>query len=315
VVVDPSASPPLHPTSERKSMTTPMAMSTAEVLPAGFQRQTADVNGAGLSYLIGGTGPPVLLLHGWPQTSRAWLHLLEPLAAQGYTVVAPDLRGLGQSQRVASGYDKDNQAEDMRQLLASLDLGPKVRIIGHDLGGMVAFSYARQTPTDVQRLCLIELAVPGFGLESAMDSAKGGRWHFGFFMAPEVAELLIEGREDRFFEWWFRKLSADGGAATASELDAVTTAYTGLESLSAGFGHYRTLLADGQANREWGDAGGHLDIPVLAIGGEHAVGTRLANSIRTAAPAVQTQVIAGSGHFIPEEKPKELLDQLVPFLA
>jgi len=314
-MVDPSASSPPHLNSERKSVTAPIATTAAEVLPPGFERRTADVNGAGLSYLIGGSGPPVLLLLGWPQTSRAWLHLLEPLASQGYTVLAPDLRGLGQSQRAASGYDKDNQAEDMRQLLASLDLGPKVRIIGHDLGGMVAFSFARQTPTDVQRLCLIELAVPGFGLESAMDSAKGGRWHFGFFMAPEVAELLIEGREDLFFKWWFRTLSADGGASTASELDAVTTAYTGRESLSAGFSHYRTLLADGQVNREWGDAGGNLDIPVLAIGGEFAVGTRLGDTLRAAAPGVQTAVIGGSGHFVPEEKPAELLDQLVAFLA
>lgn len=296
-------------------MSNPTATTPAEVLPAGFARHTADVNGTRLSYLMGGRGDPVLLLHGWPQTSRAWLRVLEPLAARGYTVIAPDLRGLGQSQRATTGYGKENQAQDMRSLLASLGFGPKVRVVGHDIGGMVAFSYAKQTPADVHRLCLIELAVPGFGLEQAMDVAEGGSWHFGLFMTPEIPELLLDGQESRFFEWWFRKFSGDGGASTAAELDTVMRAYAGTESLSAGFAHYRTLLADGQVNQVWGAQGGRLDMPVLAVGGEFAVGTRLADSLRPTAPQVQTFVVAGSGHFVPEEEPEALLEQLTAFLA
>ena len=285
-----------------------------ETLPDGFTRNHAEANGTQLSYLIGGEGPPVLLLHGWPQTSWSWRDLLQPLAAQGYTVIAPDLRGLGRSAHAADGYEKDNQADDMRDLLHGLDLGPNVRIIGHDIGGMVAFSYARRYPTEVERLVLIELAVPGFGLEQAMDVAHGGRWHFGLFMAPDVPELLFEGHERRFFEWWFARLSADHSPFTTDVIDLVTQAYSGREALSSGFAHYRTLLADGAMNRAWGDDGGRLHMPVLAIGGEFAVKSALADSLRAAAPGLEAAVITGSGHFVPEERPDALMDRLAVFL-
>ena len=285
-----------------------------ETLPNGFARRSAEANGTQLSYVIGGAGPPVLLLHGWPQTSWSWRYVLEPLAAQGFTVIAPDLRGLGRSAHTEAGYDKDNQAEDMRELLHGLGLGPAVRIVGHDIGGMVAFSYARLHPTEVDRLVLIELAVPGFGLEKAMDVAHGGRWHFGLFMAEEVPELLFEGHERSFFQWWFAHLSADHGAFTPEAIDVVTVAYTGHEALRSGFAHYRTLIADGQVNSAWAEAGGRLSMPVLAIGGEFAVKSTLAENVRPAAPHVETAVIKGSGHFIPEERPEALMKTLAGFL-
>lgn len=130
-------------------------------LPEGFERQEHEVNGTRISAVVGGSGPPVVLLHGWPQTSRAWRHQLAPLAVLGYTVVASDLRGTGGSARAADGYDKDNQVEDVRQLIRALGLGPGVRLVGHDIGGMVAFAYARARPEEVERLVLLELAVPG----------------------------------------------------------------------------------------------------------------------------------------------------------
>lgn len=104
-------------------------------LPEGFERQEHEVNGTRISAVVGGSGPPVVLLHGWPQTSRAWRHQLAPLAVLGYTVVASDLRGTGGSARAADGYDEDNQVEDVRQLIRALGLGPGVRLVGHDIGG------------------------------------------------------------------------------------------------------------------------------------------------------------------------------------
>jgi pimeloyl-ACP methyl ester carboxylesterase len=293
----------------------------ADMLPVGFARRSAEVNGTQLVYTIGGQGPPVLLLHGWPQTSWAWRDVLQPLAALGYTVIAPDLRGLGRSAHAEGGYEKDNQAEDMRELLLGLGLGPQVRVVGHDIGGMVAFSYARLHPTEVERLVLIELAVPGFGLEQAMDVAKGGRWHFGLFMTPEVPELLFEGHERVFFEWWFSHMSRSPTAPTSDHspftpdvIDVITQAYTGREALSSGFEHYRTLLADGKVNRAWADAGGRLDMPVLAIGGAFAVRSALADGVRPAAPNLEAAVIEGSGHFVAEERPDELMERLSVFL-
>jgi pimeloyl-ACP methyl ester carboxylesterase len=284
-------------------------------LQAGLARHDATVNGTRLSYLIGGTGEPVVLLHGWPQTARSWRLVLPSLAALGYTVIAPDLRGTGQSARAGDGYEKDNQAEDMRQLLRVLGLGPRARVVGHDIGGMIAFSWARKHPQEVDRLALIELAVPGFGLEQAMNVAAGGRWHFGFFMTPEVPELLLTGKEREFFTWWFAHLSGHPGAFSPGEIDAVAADYGGQGSLRAGFGHYRTLLGDGAANRAWYDQGGRLAMPVLAVGGEKAVGGRLAEQIRPAAPQVTPHVVPDAGHFVAEEHPADLARILARFLA
>jgi pimeloyl-ACP methyl ester carboxylesterase len=284
-------------------------------LPSGLARHDAIVNGTRLSYLIGGTGEPVVFLHGWPQTARSWRLILPSLAAQGYTVIAPDLRGTGQSARAEDGYQKDNQAEDMRQLLRVLGLGPRVRVVGHDIGGMIAFSWAKKYPQEVERLVLMELAVPGFGLEQAMNVAGGGRWHFGFFMTPEVPELLIAGKEREFFTWWFTHLSGHPGAFGPDEIDAAAADYGGRESLRAGFGHYRTLLDDGAANRAWYDSGGRLTMPVLAVGGERAVGNRLAEQIRPAASRVMAHVVPDAGHFVAEEHPGDLTRVLPRFLA
>lgn len=283
-------------------------------LPEGFTRRNVTANGTDLHAVVGGTGEAVLLLHGWPQTWRAWRHLMRPLADQGYTVIVPDLRGLGHSAHAASGYTKDNQAEDMRQLLGRLGVTGPVRLVGHDIGGMVAFSYARLHPDHVRKLALIELAVPGFGLEGAMNPAGGGSFHFGLFMARDVPELLFQGRERAFFQWWFPRLSAAPGVFTPEEIDAVTASYRGHSALRSGFEHYRTLLEDGRTNRSWADAGGRLDMPLLAVGGRHNVGTGLAENLRPVAPHLRSAVIEGSGHFVPEERPQALLDELTAFL-
>jgi pimeloyl-ACP methyl ester carboxylesterase len=284
-------------------------------LPEGFTRHQVTVNGTGLHAVTGGAGEPVLLLHGWPQTWRAWRHLMRPLADQGYTVIVPDLRGTGHSARAESGYTKDNQAEDMRQLLVRLGVGGPVRLIGHDIGGMVAFSYARLYPEQVHRLALIDLLVPGFGLEKAMDPATGGSFHFGLFMAREVPELLFQSNERAFFHWWFPRLSATPGVFTPEEIDATTASYRGHDALRSGFEHYRTLREDAETNRAWADSGHRLGVPLLAVGGQHNAGARLAGSLRPVAPDLRAAVIEGSGHFVPDERPDALLDVLTPFLA
>lgn len=292
-----------------------MSIDDRDPIPPGFTRQTVDVDGTNLSVLVGGEGAPLVLLHGWPQTSLAWRHVAPSLAEAGHTVIAPDLRGLGRSARPEKGYDKDTQADDVRGLVEALGLGPRVQIVGHDIGGMVAFAYARQHPDEVDRLVLAELAVPGFGLETAMDVARGGRWHFGFFMAPELPEMLLAGREQEFFTWWFTRLSADPSSLDVFDLPSVVASYSGTPALRAGFEHYRTLLDDGETNRAWYTAGGRLPMPTLALGGEHAVGTRLADALRDVAPGVTAGIIPRSGHFVAEENPEGFLEVITPFLT
>lgn len=273
-------------------------------LPDGFGRQQHQVNGTRISAVVGGSGPPVALLHGWPQTCRAWRHQLAPLAEAGYTVIAPDLRGTGRSGRAADGYDKDNQSEDLRQLLQVLGFGARLRLVGHDIGGMVAFAYARANPDQVERLVLLELAVPGLGLEQAMDVAHGGRWHFGFFLTPHVPEMLVAGHEREFFPWWYAGLAHQPTALDPAELEDVIDVYSGRESLAAGFGHYRTLLDDGKTNRAWLEAGGRLQMPVLAVGGEHGVGASLADALREAAPSCALPSSPVPGTSSPKRRPR-----------
>ncbi|WP_193507827.1 alpha/beta fold hydrolase, partial [Streptomyces coeruleorubidus] len=190
-----------------------------------------------------------------------------------------------------------------------------VRVVGHDIGGMVAFAYARRHPEEVEHLVLVELAVPGFGLEQAMDVASGGLFHFGLFMTEKLPELLIEGRESEFITWWFDWLSAVPGTFPQEEVATVASSYRGYEALRAGFAHYRTLLEDGRVNRAWHEAGGILPMPVLAVGGEHSTGARLADSLDTVATRLNGAVITGGGHFVPEERPDAFAHELLPFLS
>nr|AAZ23055.1 hypothetical protein [Streptomyces fradiae] len=258
-----------------------------------------------------------------PAFSRRWIVRVMVAASESSTLARDVWRCAPVSQRCVMtsswpGYRpavKDNQAEDMRQLLGRLGVAGPIRLVGHDIGGMVAFSYARLYPEQVHRLALIDLLVPGLGLEKAMNPATGGSFHFGLFMAREVPELLFQGNERAFFQWWFPHLSATPGVFTPEEIDATTASYRGHDALRSGFEHYRTLLEDAETNRAWADSGHRMEVPLLAVGGQHNAGARLADSLRPVAPHLRAAVIEGSGHFVPEERPDALLDVLTPFLV
>lgn len=287
-------------------------MTSPAELPPGFRRGSSLVGGTRLSYLVGGRGPTVVLLHGWPQTAMAWREVLEPLARRGFTVLAPDLRGTGDSDRATDGYAKDDQAEDVRGLVEQLGLTSGVTVVGHDIGAMVAFSWARRYPEEVSRLVVVDVAIPGLGLERAMDVANGGLWHFGLFMQPDVPEMLVSGHETEFFRWWFS--TAMPSTLPTAVVDGYARAYSGRESLRAGFRHYRSLLHDGEVNRDWARRGGTLPMPVLAVGGERSAGSRLAGSLRPVAPHVEGAIVEGVGHFVAEDQPQAFLDVLDRFL-
>ncbi|GAA3878199.1 hypothetical protein GCM10022207_50720 [Streptomyces lannensis] len=171
--------------------------------------QQIDTNHTRLSVAVGGSGPVLILLHGWPQSSRAWARVMPDLA-QNHTVVVPDLRGTGDSDRPEDGYAKTNQADDIRGILTALNLTGPLAAAGHDIGSMVAFAWAAAHPEDVSHLILIDSLLPGLGLEEAMNVAKGGMWHFGFFMSPHVPEMLFDGHELEFFTATFTAMSNPG---------------------------------------------------------------------------------------------------------
>ncbi|MEE4596669.1 alpha/beta hydrolase [Streptomyces sp. DSM 41524] len=285
-------------------------MSTPNWLPEGFKIQRIATNGTTLSVAVGGSGPVLVLLHGWPQTSRAWARVMPALAAT-HTVVVPDLRGTGASDRPEDGYTKVNQARDMRGTLAALGLSGPVSVAGHDIGSMVALGWAAAHPEDVSHLILVDSILPGFGLEEAMNVAEGGMWHFGFFMTPHVPEMLFDGHELEFFTATFTAMS-NPGTFSPEDLSAYAEEYAGRERLRGGFEHYRTLLEDGRENRAL-LAGRKLLMPVLAIGTTHS-GTATADALLPVADNVHSAV-ARTGHFVAEEDPDWFTKTVTEFIA
>ncbi|WP_328457234.1 MULTISPECIES: alpha/beta fold hydrolase [unclassified Amycolatopsis] len=275
-------------------------MSTYEWLPDGFAVRTADTNGVRLSAAVGGRGPLLVLLHGWPQTGRAWARVM-PALAEHHTVVVPDLRGTGASERPADGYSKVNQADDMRGLLTALGLSGPVVVAGHDIGSMIAFAWALHRPADVAAVVLLDAFLPGVDLEESMNVVTGGSWHFGFFMAPEFPEMLLDGHEREFIEATFTARSTPS-TFTAEELSFYARSYGGRDRLRGGFEHYRTLLKDGEENRKALAEGG-LSVPVLSIGGRDSVGGQTTGALRPHATDL-TGLIAPTGHFVAEEAPE-----------
>jgi pimeloyl-ACP methyl ester carboxylesterase len=283
--------------------------------PAGFRRETHTVDGASIATLVGGEGAPLVLLHGWPQTSRAWHGVAPAFAAAGYTVIAPDLPGLGSSDALPGGYAKDAVAEALRGVVRDVAGAGALRVIGHDIGGMVALSWGRRRPDEVVRLAIVDTALPGLGLDEVMNVARGGRWHHGFFMTPDVPAMLVAGTEDEFFAWWFGRLSGNRDAFPPAEIAATTATYRGRAALDRSFGHYRALLDDDRVNAAWLAEGGRFPMPVAAVGGELSLAHRVAADLKPAAPDLRQIVIEGAGHFVAEEQPERFVEQLLPFLA
>ncbi|MFF9206683.1 alpha/beta fold hydrolase [Streptomyces sp. NPDC014986] len=284
-------------------------MSSTDWLPDGFTLQRMATNDTHLSVAVGGSGPTLVLLHGWPQTSRAWARVM-PALARTHTVVVPDLRGTGESERPQDGYAKTNQADDMRGVLDALNLSGPVAVAGHDIGSMVALAWAASHPDDISRLVLIDSLLPGLGLEEAMNVAEGGMWHFGLFMTEHIPEMLFDGHELEFFTATFSAMS-NPGTFTDADLAHYARAYTGRERLRGGFAHYRTLLDDGRDNRAL-LAQRKLPMPVLAIGTTHS-GTSTAQALTPHAKDISSAV-APTGHFVAEEHPSWFIETVTTFL-
>lgn len=207
---------------------------------ADVRRDSVTVNGVRLYYLMAGSGDPVVLLHGWPQTSYAWRHII-PILSRQYSVVAPDMRGFGFSEKPEYGYEKKNVARDVHELVRSLGYD-RVHLVGHDMGGQVAYPYAAQWPDDVRSLTYIESSLPGFGQERLMDVSNGGSWHFGFNMAGDIAEALLAGRERIFVEHWLRRSAVgavDPTSITDDALDHYANALAQPGGLRSSLAYYR----------------------------------------------------------------------------
>ena len=292
------------------------SVSTAPDLPAGFtttfQSLLIDTGNVRLHAVIGGRGPPLLLVHGWPENWYAW-RLIMPSLAEHFTVIAVDQRGIGLSDKPEEGYDTGTLASDLIDLMDALGHG-RFAVIGHDTGFAIGYALAADHPRRVDRIVLAE--IPGPPMRSAsppvfVPAAVNNRlWHIPFCRAETLPEQLVKGREDIFFGYEFE---IQGGKPSA---DAIAY-YVGLLSrpdvLTGSFGFYRALdatLAQNEVRK-----GTPLSMPVLAIGGEQSYGAHVAEMMQPLAANVQGAVISGTGHWIAEDAPGGMLEALTPFLA
>lgn len=281
---------------------------TAESLPEGFSEKFAEVNGVRLHYLIGGQGSPVVLLHGYAQTGHMWLPIA-PLLALHHTVIIPDLRGAGDSSRTSSGYDKKNMAVDIHDLALSLGF-ERVSIVGHDIGLMVAYAYAAQFPQSTERVVLMDAFLPGVGDWKDVWLLRD-LWHFHFYGETPLA--LVKGRERIYFEHFWNDFAADPKhSVPEADRRFYAAAYAREEGMRAGFEYFRNFEQD--ARDFAGLSTIKLDMPVLVLTGEKASGNFLIAQTQLVATNVRGTVIKGSGHWLMEEAPQQVIPQLVAFM-
>ncbi|GAC1396729.1 MAG: alpha/beta fold hydrolase [Chloroflexota bacterium] len=272
------------------------------------------VNGVRLHYLKAGSGDPVFLLHGVPKTSYHWRHVI-PLLTPHYTVIAPDLRGLGDSQHPTTGYDMRNMAEDIAQLATALGY-EKFRLVGEDWGASTAYQVAANYPERVQQLVYQEMILPGFGLEEySFLTAENVRtyvwlWHINFYSVPDFPELLITGREREYFTYFMKHETHNPAAITSDAHDEYIRCYSSPGGLRCMFEIYRATLIDAEQNRE--SAKTKLKMPVLAVGSEYFIGKDNERQMREVAENVRS-VSLPWGHQLAEESPQELADAYLDF--
>lgn len=276
--------------------------------PPGFTSERRLVNDVRMHYVIGGSGTPVVLVHGFPNTWYAWRDVM-PRLAEHHTVIAVDLRGLGDSEPGTQPNDVTTGAGDLHGLVAELGLGP-VMLVGQDWGGSTAFAFAAAHPDEVRRLAVLEAMPAGPWTETG--SGSGGAWFVGFHQILDLPERMVAGRERAYLDWFFRAFSAVRGVPTQAAVDEYVRCYTRPGAMASAFARYRGRGREIEHNTR--HLSRPLDLPVMAVGGERgAFGAAVAENLRHGASDVRQEVLAECGHYVSEERPAELASLLLSF--
>jgi pimeloyl-ACP methyl ester carboxylesterase len=270
--------------------------------------RTATVEGLKLQYLTAGKGPAIVLLHGYAETSRMWRPLIPRLAAN-FTVIAPDLPGIGDSDIPKDGLDMASAGRRMHGLVKGLGV-EKARVVGHDIGLMVAYAYAAQFPAEVEKLVLMDAFLPGVeGWEAIYNHPA--IWHFRF--NGPTPEALVQGRERTFFEHFWNNFAADKThSIPEADRQAYAAAYARPGRMRAGWAYFVSFQ---QAAKDFAQLSQtKLTMPVLSIGGEKANGEALGKQVKLVATNGSSVTLPNTGHWVMEERPQETMDALVRFL-
>ena len=284
------------------------ATAIAEGQEPAVTSRTSKVDGIELHYLTAGSGPALILLHGYAETSRMWRPVI-PVLANRFTVIAPDLPGIGDSGIPESGLDMKNAAIRVHDLARALGV-QKAEVVGHDIGLMVAYAYAAQYPTEVTKLVLMDAFLPGVpGWEAIYDNP--GIWHFRFH--GPTPEKLVEGRERTYFSYFWNDLAADGNhSLPEADREAYVAAYSRPGRMKAGWAYFVSFP---QAAKDFAELSKtKLTMPILSLGGDKSLGRELGEQARLVGTNVTVVVLKNAGHWILEEQPAATTAELVKFL-
>jgi len=270
--------------------------------------RTEEVDGVRLHYLTAGRGPAVILLHGYGETSRMWKPIL-PLLAERFTVIAPDLPGIGDSAIPADGLDMKTAAMRIHALARKLGV-EKARVVGHDIGLMVAYAYAAQFPGETEKLVVMDAFLPGVeGGDVVYNNPN--LWHFRFH--GPTPEALVRGRERMYFDYYWNEFAADKNRSLPeADREAYTAAYARPGRMSAGWAYFASFPQTAKDFAQLLQT--KLTMPVLSIGGDKSLGEVLGQQMKLVATDVTVVVLKDTGHWVLEERPKETTDALVKFL-
>jgi pimeloyl-ACP methyl ester carboxylesterase len=270
--------------------------------------RTAMIDGANLHYMTAGHGTPLILLHGYAETSLMWKPII-PALAERFTVIAPDLPGIGDSDIPADGLDMKSAAVRIHDLAKSLGV-QKAEVVGHDIGLMVAYAYAAQFPTEVTKLVLMDAFLPGVpGWEAVYNNPN--IWHFRF--NGPTPEALVQGRERSYFDYFWNDFAADKTHSIPEDArKAYAAAYARPGRMHAGWAYFVSFL---QAAKDFEQLSKtKLTMPVLTIGGDKSLGEALGQQAKLVATDATVVVLKNTGHWVLEEQPKETTEALEKFL-
>lgn len=274
--------------------------------PSNFKHQSAMVNGVNIHYVIGGEGEPLVLVHGFGQNWFMWNRLL-PELSKHFTVIAPDLRGVGESDHPVNGYDKKTMATDIHELVKKLGY-KTINLVGHDIGLMVVYAYAAQYGDEVKKLALLDALIPG--VEPVWHDISTTVWHFGFFARP-IAGDLVAGQEREFLTDFWPTVGYVKNPFTKEEADEFIRAYATKGSTTGSFHWFGEFPTDVKDNHEFMKK--KLAMPLLAMGGEYFSAPFLATHARLVATNVSETKIMGSGHWVVQEQTAQVLKGLEDF--
>lgn len=284
------------------------AFAEVKPFPAGFRQQDMQLGDVTIHVRVGGTGPAVVMLHGFGDTGDMWAPVAAALM-QNHTVIVPDLRGMGLSSHPDGGYDKKTQARDIAGVMDTLKID-KADLVTHDIGNMVGYALAAQFPDRITRWAVIDAPLPGVGPWDEIVRSPA-LWHFNF-RGPDV-ERLVKGRERIYLDRFWNELSANPKAIDEATRQHYAELYARPGAMHSAFNQFAAFTQDAIDNKAFA-AKGKLHMPVLALGADHSFGTQMAEIMRVVATNVTGGEIAQSGHWVMEEQPQQTTAAIVGFI-